>query len=849
MFIMKILAADSAAFFRKVVCWVIFAAALVACAPGEEEKAAEGATEGYQLTPIPFNQVNLEDDFWQPRLRTQAGTLVPFALDKTQPAVENLRKAAQYLKGDTTDLPFPHRYISSDLYKVMEGAALLLMENPDTALERRLDEIIDIIADAQQEDGYLYVAHITGVSKDHDHWGGSGMGDEPYSFVVHSHELYNMGHMYEAAIAYYRATGKDKWLKVAEKNARHINRVFFEGDPDYNDGEPVNQAPGHQEIELALVKLYRVTGEKLYLDMAGKFLDIRGRTYAPDGEGVMAPTYAQQHRPVVEQEEAVGHAVRAAYQYSGMADVGAMTGTDTYNAALDKIWHNIVDTKMHITGGLGAVHGIEGFGPEYVLPNKEAYNETCAAVGNVFFNYRMFLLNRDARYMDVAEVALLNNALAGVNLEGNRFFYVNPLEADGVMPFNHGRPGRSPWFGTACCPSNIARLIPQVSGMMYAYAEEDIYVTFYAGSSTEIPLPGGTVALRQATGYPFDEHIRLTLNPEKAQTFSLKLRIPTWAGDQFVPGELYDYVQPDPAPWSVKVNGKEQDVQAENGFVDLRREWQPGDVVELHLPMPVRFNRSIEAVAANRDRVAVTSGPLVYCAEGVDNAAKVQQFFLEDLPGQPEIRTAVIDTGVLQNVVRLAMPARAKDGQGVREESLKLIPYYAWNNRGDASMIVWLPTQSDMIYFTAGDELRGGRYFGVKASSTSAYGSLEAIVDGRQPADSRDRTIPSWISDGGGAQSVTISLGEQKAVRRIGLYWLDARRMVSLPAEWSVEVRKNGQWEPLDLQEGDAYRLEKDQYNVVRPATPLSCEAIRINMTAQPEKEAGILDVDIQYED
>jgi DUF1680 family protein len=324
---------------------------VTACAPSETEPTT--STSDYQLTPIPFNQVDLADDFWLPRLKTQKEVLVPFALDKTRPAVENLEKAGQFLKGDTTDLPFPHRYISSDLYKVMEGAALLLMENPDPALEARMDSIIDIIASAQKEDGYLYVAHTTGVSKDHDHWGGGGMGDKPYSFVLHSHELYNMGHMYEAAIAYYQATGKDQWLKVAEKNAQHINRVFFEGDPNYNDGQPVNQAPGHEEIELALVKLYRVTGNQLYLEMAQKFLDIRGKTYVPDGEDYLSPTYAQQHKPVAEQEEAVGHAVRAAYLYSGMADVGALTGTDAYNEALDKIWHNIVDTKMHITGGLG----------------------------------------------------------------------------------------------------------------------------------------------------------------------------------------------------------------------------------------------------------------------------------------------------------------------------------------------------------------------------------------------------------------------------------------------------------------------------------------------------------------
>ncbi len=666
---------------------------LPACTSQQTEKKSPVPASAYSLKPIPFNKVDLEDNFWQARLKRQAEVLVPFALDKTLPAVENLKKAGKFLNGDSTDLPFPHRYISSDLYKVMEGAALLLMENPDPLLEKRLDDIIEVISNAQKDDGYLYVAHTTGVSKDHDHWGGGGMGDKPYSFVLHSHELYNMGHMYEAAIAYYQATGKEKWLKVAEKNAKHINRVFFEGDPNYNGGKPVNQAPGHEELELALVKLYQVTNNKLYLKMAKKFLDIRGKTYIPDGEGYLSATYSQQHKPVADQDKAVGHAVRAAYLYSGMADVGAQAGTNEYRAALDKIWHNIIDTKMHITGGLGAMHGIEGFGPEYVLPNKEAYNETCAAVGNVFFNYRMFLLHKDARYMDVAEVALFNNALAGVNLEGNKFFYVNPLEADGETPFNHGHPGRSPWFNTACCPSNIARLIPQVSGMMYAHTEDEIYISLYASNSTNIPLPGGKVAIKQISNYPFDENIQLTIHPESKQTFSLKLRIPTWIGEQFVPGKLYDYVQTNAAPWQIKVNGKPQEITLEKGFATINREWKAGDVVQLYLPMPVRFNRCIEEVKSNINRLAVTRGPLVYCAEEVDQGSKVQDFFLNNDPDLEQIATGIIDTGKLNNIISIKIPAFRKKGEEVAKQKLQLIPYYAWNNRGNGSMMIWFPIQ------------------------------------------------------------------------------------------------------------------------------------------------------------
>jgi len=658
------------------------------------EKKQQQKTTGYQLNPVPFNDVRLDDTFWEPRLQTQRETLVPFALDKTLPAVENLQKAANFLKGDTTDLPFPHRYISSDLYKVMEGAAYLLMDSRDPELEKRMDGIIDIIAEAQQEDGYLYVAHITGVSRDHDHWGGGGMGDRPYSHVIHSHELYNMGHLYEAAVAYYRATGKDKLLKVAEKSARHINEVFFEGDPDYNDGKPVNQAPGHQEIELALVKLYRATGEELYLEMAQKFLDIRGVTHVPDGESHMSPTYSQQHLPVTEQSEPVGHAVRAAYLYTGMADVGAMTGTEKYDTALNRIWTNITDKKMHITGGLGAMHGIEGFGEDYELPNKETYNETCAAVGNVFFNHRMFLLQKEAKYMNVAEVALYNNALAGVNLEGNEFFYVNPLEADGTTPFNHGEPGRSPWFNTACCPSNLARLMPQVAGMMYAHADDEIYGLLYAGSEAVIPLEKGKVEIVQATHYPFDEEIRFTITPEAPQRFALKLRIPTWAqGNQFVPGDLYDYMNKEASSsWTLMVNGEAVEANLDKGFAVLDRKWNPGDEVLLTLPQEVRLNKAHELVVANRNKLAVTRGPLVYCAEGVDNGGQVSDLVISTVPSQQQMSTDYLQDSLMQNILAIRLPIERVSSDGASSTTrMKLIPYYAWNNRDDGPMRVWFP--------------------------------------------------------------------------------------------------------------------------------------------------------------
>ncbi len=659
---------------RNLILSAAFTSTLVACSTSADVTPYDGA-----ITQIPFQDVSLNDSFWRPRLTTQKQTLVPFSLDKTAYAVENLRRVGAYLRGErvTEPLEGPY-YVASDLFKVMEGAAYLLTLEKDEALEQQMDEIIDVIAAAQAPDGYLYEHHIM---PPHLRNPRNRAGEKPYTYVDHSHELYNMGHMYEGAVAYYRATGKRKWLDVAEKNARHINKVFFEGDPAYNDGKPVMRAPGHEEIELALVKLHQATGEELYLEMAKKFIDIRGVTYSPNGEGVQTPDYAQQHQPVREQREAVGHSVRAMYLYSGMADVAAMTGDETLTPALDAIWHDIVDRKMHITGGLGAVAGLEKFGPAYVLPNVETYDETCAAVGNVFFNYRMFLMSGDAKYLDVAEVALYNNVLAGVNLAGNRFFYVNPLETDGKRTFNHGTAGRAEWFGTACCPSNLARLIPQVSGMIYSYAEDNIYCGLYIGSQTEVPMAGGKVTLKQQTDYPFDGKITISVTPEaEGEEFTLWLRIPTWSGDKFVPGELYDYADEIEGKVVARINGNKVRADIVNGFIPVRREWKSGDEVTLDLAMPIRYNIADERVEADRGKVSITRGPLVYCAEEPDNEQQVSSIVINEIGAQGSV--VPFAEGVLQGIPAISLSADTT--------TLRLIPYYAWNNRGDGTaMNVW----------------------------------------------------------------------------------------------------------------------------------------------------------------
>lgn len=799
----------------------------------------------YPIKPVPFNRVKVTSDFWRPRLVTQREVLVPFAFERTEPGVKHLQAAADFLVGKEVDGHRAHRFIDSDLYKVMEGAAYLLQLEADPELEAKLDFLAGVIEAAQHENGYLYPSHTTGVGSSKQM-----MGDQPYEFVVHSHELYNVGHMYEAAIAYYQATGKDKLLRVAERSAQHINQVFFAGDPNYNDGQPVEQAPGHQEIELALVKLYRVTGKKLYLDMARRFLEIRGVTYVPDGEGVMAPTYAQQHAPVAQQREAVGHAVRATYLYSAMADVGTLTGQPDYKKALQHIWRNIVDTRMHITGGLGAVHGIEGFGPQYELPNKDAFNETCAAVGNVLFNYRMFLLNKDARYLDVAEVALLNNVLAAVNLDGNRFFYVNPLAADGKYPFNHGTPGRAPWFGTACCPSNMARLLPQVPGMTYAHSGNDLYVTFYAASETAVDLDAGRVEIQQQTDYPNDGRIHLAISPEQPTQFKLFLRIPTWTGSQFVPGELYQYADRASTSIQLSVNSEPVPTSVENGFAVIDRTWKAGDKVELSLPMPVRVSECHASVAANRDRVAFTRGPFVLCAEDVDNGGATQRFFADSLPAGSEIdisRQEHMSTHFLQ----ATLPAKAltADG-GIDEARLVLTPYYAWNNRGVGSMTVWFPKNRELAQFDPTTLPQESPFVEVKASHTFEQDTVSAIGDNHKPRWSSGNKVSRWSSrpQKDAEQWVEGHFAETRSIRSLGLYWFQNREDVRVPASWSVEVQQNGEWQPFELYVTDEYGVRVNQYNVVHPAKPLKCDAIRVLMSPQEDSCVGILEIDVAFE-
>ena len=500
--------------------------------------AALLASGDYPITPVPFTDVRVQDGFWSPRLETNRTVTIPSDFKKCEETgrIDNFAKAGKLMPGAFEGIPFN----DSDVYKVIEGAAYSLALHPDSELDGYLDRLIAKIAAAQEPDGYLYTCRTIDTQPLHRRAGPVRWFNEMGALTGEdSHELYNAGHLYEAAVAHFNATGKRTLLDVALRNADLVASVWG---PD-----GLHIPPGHQEIEIGLVKLYRATGRRKYLDLAKFLLDQRGH----GGNFNLSD-----HLPVIQQREAVGHAVRSGYMYAAMADVAALTGDQPYLGAIDALWENVVGRKLYLTGGIGSRHNGEAFGGDYELPNKTAYNETCAAIANCLWNERMFLLHGDARYIDVFERTAYNGFLAGVSLGGDHFFYPNPLEADGVYKFNHGAVGRQTWFDCSCCPVNVARFLPEIAGCIYAAKGNAIYTNLFIGSEVKVKLPEGEVRLEQTTGYPYSGHIQLIVNPERKTAFSMHVRIPGWARGEVVPSELYRYADRAAASHELRVNGE-----------------------------------------------------------------------------------------------------------------------------------------------------------------------------------------------------------------------------------------------------------------------------------------------------
>ena len=629
----------------------------------------------YAIKGIPFNTVSLNDGFWLPKIEINRTITIPSSFQKCEETgrVENFILASGAKKGKfLTVYPFD----DTDIYKTIEGAAFSMTVHPDKALDRYVDSLIAIVAAAQEPDGYLYTARTIDPAHPHD-WSGSERWVKESEL---SHELYNSGHLFEAAAAHFIATGKSNLLNIALKNANLLVQVFGPGKRD--------DAPGHEIVEMGLVRLYRITGEKKYLDLAKFFIDCRGKI--PNSKQF----YSQSHIPFVQQTEAVGHAVRAAYLYSGVADVAALTGNKEYIDAIDKIWENTVTKKFYITGGIGALHAGEAFGADYELPNLTAYNETCAAIANVYWNYRMFLLHGDAKYIDVLERSLYNNVISGIGLDGKTFFYPNPLESNAKYAFNYGNKlSREPWFDCSCCPTNLCRFMASVPGYIYAQKQEDIYVNLFIGSKTTFKLQKTSVVLSQQSNYPWEGNVSIQVNPTKKTDFSLCLRIPGWARNQPVPGDLYRYVASTPEEIVVKVNGKAVAYTTREGYAVISRQWKKGDKVEYTLPMNIHRVEANEKVKDDRGKIAIERGPVVYCLEGIDNNNNLNTIILPDnAPLSVKFQPAKLN-GINEISGEAIVLEIATDGLSVltKKQPFTAIPYYAWSNRGINQMKVWLP--------------------------------------------------------------------------------------------------------------------------------------------------------------
>lgn len=641
------------------------------------------------LKAVPFTDVTFTDEFWLPRLQTNRQVTIPYIFDRLEGVynasnnrIDNFAIAGGLMTGTPRyDFPFD----DTDIYKTLEGASYSLMVSPDPALDQYLDDLIVKIAAAQTNNGYfpgyLYTIRTNGV----DIW----CGPTPWSNLSGSHELYDAGHLIEAAMAHYQATGKTTLLNVATNFADLLVDTFHDGG--------VEIPPGHEIVESALARLSEVTADSRYLDLARYYLDIRGTVtddYTPWG------IYNQDHLPVLEQTEAVGHVVRAVYLYMGMADVATRTDDAEYRqalmAALDSIWHSVNDTKAYITGGLGASHGGESFGDPYYLPN-DGYCETCAQIANVMWNQRMFLYHRDGKYIDVLERTLYNALIDGVSLKGDTFFYPNPLVSGGGYT-------RSGWFSCNCCIGNIARTIPSVPGYVYCRGDHEIYVNLYVASTGTVSLADTDVNLVQTGGYPWNGDMTITVNPETTSTFTVYMRIPGWAQNQPVPGDLYSYKVQSTAPVTLDVNGTPVPLVIQKGYVTLNRTWQAGDQIHLSLPMSVRQVTAHPNIAADVDRVSIERGPIVYCAEWPDfSSSTVTHLYIPDGTAlTSEYRenmlsdpTIVNKGNVITGTVKGLYEA-AGGGTVQQDETFTAIPYYAWAHRGPGQMAVWLPTNPSL---------------------------------------------------------------------------------------------------------------------------------------------------------
>jgi DUF1680 family protein len=811
---------------RQTVLLVALSAAIAGGLIRSEAQPQTTPVHDYPVRPVPFTAVQVTDQFWAPRIEINRTITIPFAFGKNEETgrVGNFQRAAAVLQGHPpADLKPPgYPFDDTDIYKVLEGASYTLSVKPDPKLSGYLDGLIETIAAAQEKDGYLYTTRT--IDPLHPHpWAGASRWVNETDL---SHELYNLGHLYEAAVAHYQATGKRSLLDIAVRTADLLVATFGPGKRTI--------WPGHQITEMGLAKLYRVTGNEQYLSLAKFMLDVRGPGNLPRA----GQTYNQSQVRVVDQTEAVGHAVRATYMYSGMADVAALTGDQSYVNAIDRIWRNVVERKLYVTGGIGARDEGEAFGDDYELPNMSAYNETCAAVGNDYWNQRLFLLHGDGRYIDVLERTLYNGLLSGVSLDGKAFFYPNPLESNGQHQ-------RSPWFGVACCPGNITRFLPSMPGYIYARRGDSVYVNLFVGSTADIPLDAGHVLVTQDTRYPWDGDVRLTLTPATPGRFTLRVRIPGWARNEASPGGLYRFADRSTEPVTLAVNDRPVAVTLDQGYAVVTRAWAAGDRVLLHLPMPIRRVRAAEAVIADQGRIALQRGPIVYAAEWPDNPdGHVRNLLLDDhAPLRALFQPSLLNGVVVIKGLAVANITLDESGRRLgRQQPFTAIPYFAWANRGPGEMIVWIPDRSTSVRTLPAPTLASRS--SVKVSSGKGE---RAVNDQAVPSSSYDQSegFFHWWPHKGTTEWLEYTLPRPTSISEASVYWYDdtGHGEVRVPASWRVVVKEGDVWKPVTAT--SPYGTEKDRLNSVH-FNAVTTSAVRLEVTLQHDWSAGVLEWDVR---
>ena len=734
------------------------------------DASATAATD-YAVIPVPLTQVDILDAFWTPRMEVNREISIWHCLKKME---------------EFEDFGAP---------KLIEAAAYMLAKQADPKLEKYVDEVIDRL--------------VTQLN--------SRLADPDKAVRV-------SGHFSEASVAYYSATGKRKMLDAALKNSNVIDANFGPGKRDY--------ISEHEGQKIGLLALFRQTGDARYLKLTKFFMDGRGKDgYPRAGEYAIDRTYAQDHEPVVKQDEAVGHCVRAMFLYIPLADLAALTGAPEYQEAADKIWEDVVGHKLYLTGGIGAIRFHEQFGSAYELPNLSAWNETCASYGNIVWNQRMFQLHQDGRYIDVLERVLYNSFGSGVSLKGDRFFYQNPLRSFGNYE-------RFEWIDVPCCPPNVVRLMASLGSYIYAQSFDSVYVNLFIGSNARLRLASGnTVAIQQETGYPWEGAVRIGLTPERSEPFTLLVRIPGWARNEVLPGNLYEYADKSKEKPTLNVNGQPVELKMERGYARIERKWVKGDTVFLQLPMPVRRVKANSQVQEDRAMVALQRGPLVYCAEWPDNNGHALNLLIpEDAKFESQWRPELLN-GVQVVTGNIEALHRQDNGSALKQQPHRLvaIPYFAWSNRGPGEMAVWMASEPHKAWVAPLPPvpIRAVRSSGGVQKSWSGYNDqnddIRALYDGKDPVNSADESYLYFRMrpDPGTAAWIEYELKAPARVSSTKVYWFDDRRFCRLPKSWRLLYKDGDAWKPVANVE--PYIVTKNAFNKVSFA-PVTTVAMRLEV-------------------